>query len=70
LENYGASTHRYPLKQRIETARGLLLDSKQSLLDLALACGFADQSHFTRALTAAVGVNPGALRRAFKDGSE
>jgi AraC-like DNA-binding protein len=66
----GLPPHRYPLKQRIETARGLLLNSKQSLLDIALACGFADQSHFTRVFTAAIGVSPGAIRRASKDCSE
>jgi len=51
----GLPPHRYLLKQRIKTARALLLDSKQSLLDVALACGFADQSHFTRVFTAAIG---------------
>ena len=66
----GLPPHRYLLKQRIKTARALLLDSKQSLLDIALACGFADQSHFTRVFTAAIGVSPGALRRASKDGGE
>jgi AraC family transcriptional regulator len=35
-----------------------------SLLDVALACGFADQSHLTRVFTRMVGVSPGAWRRA------
>jgi AraC-like DNA-binding protein len=30
---------------------------------IALACGFADQSHMTRAFTTAIGVPPGAWRR-------
>ncbi|MGB5182647.1 MAG: AraC family transcriptional regulator, partial [Xanthobacteraceae bacterium] len=33
-------------------------------LDVALACGFADQSHLTRVFTRMVGVSPGAWRRA------
>jgi transcriptional regulator GlxA family with amidase domain len=34
------------------------------LADVALACGFADQSHFTRVFSAATGLPPGAWRRA------
>jgi AraC family transcriptional regulator len=62
-ETMGTSPHRYLLKRRVETARRLLLDPKRSLLDIALACGFADQSHFTRVFTAAMDISPGALRR-------
>ena len=63
-ESMGLPPHRYLLKRRIDTARGLLLGSTRSLLDIALSCGFADQSHFTRVFTASVGVSPGAMRRA------
>ena len=63
-ESMGLPPHRYLLKRRIDTARGLLLGSKRSLLDIALTCGFADQSHFTRVFTASVGLSPGAMRRA------
>lgn len=59
----GLPPHRYLLKRRIDIARGLLLGSERSLLDIALSCGFADQSHFTRVFTASEGVSPGALRR-------
>ena len=37
-----------------------------SLSDVALACGFADQSHLTRVFTGMVGVSPGAWRRALE----
>jgi AraC-like DNA-binding protein len=33
------------------------------LTEIGLACGFADQSHFTRVFTQLVGVSPGARRR-------
>jgi AraC-like DNA-binding protein len=36
---------------------------KASLSVIALACGFADQSHFTRVFTRRVGLSPGAWRR-------
>jgi AraC-like DNA-binding protein len=34
-----------------------------TLSDVALACGFGDQSHFTRTFTAAVRLSPGVWRR-------
>ena len=41
------------------------LDAKVNLLaEIALACGFADQSHFTRVFSRIVGVGPAAWRRA------
>ena len=38
--------------------------SNESLTDIARACGFASQSHFTRAFRQATGASPGAWRRA------
>jgi AraC family transcriptional regulator len=52
------------LQRRVDAAQELLLNSTLSLTDIALTCGFADQSHFTRVFTANVGISPGALRRA------
>jgi AraC family transcriptional regulator len=63
-ESLGVPPHRYLLQRRVDAARDLLLNSKLALLDIALTCGFADQSHFTRVFTANVGISPGALRRA------
>jgi AraC family transcriptional regulator len=34
------------------------------LADIALACGFADQSHFTLVFSTATGLPPGVWRRA------
>jgi len=36
---------------------------KLSLSHIALECGFANQSHFTRVFTSIVGLPPGAWRR-------
>jgi AraC-like DNA-binding protein len=41
----------------------LLRDREMPLADVAITCGFADQSHFTRMFTRFVGVSPGAWRR-------
>jgi transcriptional regulator GlxA family with amidase domain len=62
----GAAPHHWLLKRRVEVAKEKLRDTGLSLLDVALACGFADQSHFTRVFTRMVGVSPGAWRRALK----
>jgi AraC family transcriptional regulator len=59
----GAAPHNWLLERRVEVAKEKLRDSRLSLLDVALICGFADQSHFTRIFTRMVGVSPGAWRR-------
>ena len=60
----GVAPHNWLLTRRIEVAKEKLRNSRLSLLEVALACGFADQSHLTRVFTGMVGVSPGAWRRA------
>jgi AraC family transcriptional regulator len=60
----GKPPHRWLLDRRITRARELLRDTDLSLADIALGCGFAEQSHFTRVFTRLVGMPPGAWRRA------
>ncbi|WP_144113921.1 helix-turn-helix domain-containing protein [Paraburkholderia sp. BCC1886] len=55
--------HQWLLEQRIERARHLLRGSDSSLSEIAIACGFADQSHFTRTFSQLVGTSPGKWRR-------
>ncbi len=59
----GVPPHRWLMQRRIEKAKGLLRYSVLPLSDIALACGFADQSHFTAAFSRMVGTSPGAWRR-------
>jgi AraC family transcriptional regulator len=63
----GAAPHSWLLTHRIEVAKDKLRDGRLSLSDVALACGFADQSHLTRVFTRIVGVSPGAWRRALAE---
>jgi AraC family transcriptional regulator len=54
------------MTRRVEAAKEKLRDSRLSLLDVALACGFSDQSHLTRVFTGMVGSSPGVWRRALE----
>jgi AraC-like DNA-binding protein len=59
----GLSPHQWLIRCRIDKAHGLLRDGTLSLVEIARACGFADQSHFTKAYTRRRGISPGAWRR-------
>lgn len=63
----GEPPYRWLVRQRIAEAKARLCEGTEPLAVIALACGFADQSHFTRVFTAWVGVSPGAWRRAIWD---
>ncbi len=58
----GLSPHQFLLQARIERARCLLRDRRQSLVEIALATGFASQSHFTAAFRRFTGVTPKRYR--------
>jgi AraC family transcriptional regulator len=63
----GTAPHKWLLTHRVEVAKQKLRDSRLSLRDVALDCGFADQSHLTQVFTRLVGVSPGAWRRALDE---
>ncbi|MGA8258902.1 MAG: AraC family transcriptional regulator [Arenicellales bacterium] len=62
-QSTGVPPHRWLLKERVERAKKLLQDPDTALADIALSCGFSDQSHFTRVFSATLGTSPGAWRR-------
>ena len=59
----GLPPHRWLLRQRVETAKQLMTVRDLPLSEIAISAGFANQSHFTRVFSAAVGVSPGVWRR-------
>ena len=59
----GGTPHRWLVQRRIEKATDLLKNSGLAVKEIAAACGFADQAHFTRAFGEAKGVPPAAWRR-------
>jgi AraC-like DNA-binding protein len=61
-EEMGTTPHAYQLHLRIARAREML-DRGTSSAEVALACGFADQAHFTRCFKSIVGFTPGAFTR-------
>jgi AraC family transcriptional regulator len=63
----GHSPHVWLLRRRVQIAKGLLTESMTPISEIALACGFADQSHLTKIFAKMVGVTPGAWRRACKE---
>jgi AraC-like DNA-binding protein len=63
----GLPPHAWLNKARVDRARVLLRQRRQSLCEIALECGFADQSHFARVFVRRVGLSPGAWRRTISD---
>ena len=64
----GVSPHRYLLDCRLRRARELLSvpGHGRSIIEVALECGFADQSHFGRHFHRAYGISPGRFQAAQK----
>jgi AraC family transcriptional regulator len=58
----GCPPYRYVLRQRIERAKLLLRATKLRLVEIAMQCGFASQSHFTSRFTKFVGLSPAPFR--------
>lgn len=59
----GESPYHYVGLRRLARAQRLLSDSQLSLVQIALECGFASQSHFTSVFSKVIGTSPGRYRR-------
>jgi AraC family transcriptional regulator len=55
----GESPHGFVLRRRIERAKTLIAGGSRSLAEVALACGFSGQSHFTARFRKVTGMTPG-----------
>jgi AraC family transcriptional regulator len=60
---FGTSPMAYVAARRIERAKILITSTSERLSSIALACGFADQSHLNRTFSRIVGMSPGLWRR-------
>ena len=56
--HFGVSLARFNLLRRLEQAQRLI-QGGSSIVEAALACGFTDQAHMTRAFRQAYGLTPG-----------
>jgi AraC family transcriptional regulator len=62
--SFGDSPCEYVMRRRIERAQGLMLSTGAPLSQVALDCGFSDQSHFSRLFRRVVGEAAATWRRA------
>jgi PAS domain S-box-containing protein len=62
---FGMTPSDYVLRVRLLAARRRLEQTRGSVGEIALACGFYDQSHFTRAFRTATGLRPLEYRKRF-----
>ncbi|MGR3615771.1 MAG: GlxA family transcriptional regulator [Paracoccaceae bacterium] len=53
-----ASPKKYFMEMRLDRARNLLIQTENSVTEVALACGFDNPGHFSRVYRAAFGVTP------------
>ncbi|WP_213741124.1 AraC family transcriptional regulator [Bradyrhizobium sp. dw_411] len=59
----GGTPHQWLVRKRVERAKALLLGGRSGLADIAVTCGFVDQSHFTRVFSKIEGDSPGRWRQ-------
>jgi len=65
-KNYHCTVGEYLRKLRIEYACGELAGSDRPIVDIALAAGFCDQSHFTRTFKRMIGAAPSQYRESIR----
>ena len=68
-QSLGSSPMAYVGLRRIERAKLMMTSTNERLTNIALACGFADQSHLNRHFRRVVGMSPGHWRRMFQYGT-
>lgn len=60
---YGCSIGEYRRRCQLKAAEDLVRCTQRDLRDVALSCGFVDQSHLSKAFRNAFGTSPGRYRR-------
>jgi AraC family transcriptional regulator len=62
-QSMGMPPHRYLLRRRVEHVEQMLRETQLPLSQIALAAGFADQSHLARHFRRLTGMPPSLARR-------
>lgn len=60
---FGFTVGEYVRRLRVERGAAQLLATRRTIADIALDCGFCDQSHFTRVFKVVTSSTPGEFRR-------
>ena len=60
---FGVTPLSWRLSARVERAKVMMLETTLSLTDIALECGFTEQSHFNHIFLKRVGTSPSGWRR-------
>lgn len=68
-DSTGMTPHRWAMSARVAAAKTMMQSRAERLAEIALACGFADQSHLTRVFKRETGASPAAWRRAQVSGA-
>lgn len=61
-QSIGSSPYQYFIQQRVERAKQLLKQTDQSIVDIALDCGFNSHSHLSKQFRQFTGMTPKAYR--------
>lgn len=64
-QSTGLAPHQYVLRERVEKAKSLLAETSLPIVDVSLAVGFANQSHFTEVFHRLVGMTPRRYRQQY-----
>ena len=62
-QSVGIAPYQYLMQQRVEQAKQLLEQRAVSLTDIALDCGFANQTHLTKVFRQLTGVTPKSYQK-------
>lgn len=62
-QTIGQPPYQFVMAYRVEQAKKLMADPARPLADIALACGFSDQAHFSRVFKRLSGSTPTAWRK-------
>ena len=65
-KSVGTTPHQYVMQQRVEMAKQLLKQQDLAIADIALDCGFSNQSHLGRVFKRHVGTTPKKYREEVK----
>jgi AraC family transcriptional regulator len=68
-KSMGVPVHHYVIQRRLERAKLLMMQDGMSITEIALAAGFANQSHMARHMRRMLGMPPRVIKRLMAEAS-